>query len=194
MHTSYPIYNSSSVVSAGGNTAPELGALTMTVGLTDYRGVEGSVVNSAISDPAVFMGAQLPSSMGRQSVACVSGVSRLVAGAPAWLPTGPAGYSLPQLSWASYWQPALPMAQLGGYHVDAFEFVSNFTPTGGTAVFTVAKSNFPATQGLSVCYLAPTGSNWDCSQPGVTDAGNYWQLTRAGLKQGVYLLNAGSRR
>lgn len=192
MHTSYPIYDSNAVVSAGGNTDTSLGPLSMTVVTSDYRGVEGSLVRSGASDPAVVMGVQLSPAMGRSSVACVSQVSRLRAGAPVWLPSGAPGYGMAQLSWASYWQATLPIAQLGGYHVDGFEFVSNFTPAGALVMFTVAKSRFPTTQTLSLCYLAPTGANWDCATPNVTDAGNYWRLTQNGLKQGVYLLNASS--
>lgn len=194
MHGNYPIYDSNAVVSAGGSTETGLGPFSMTVAFSDYRGVEGNVVRSGVADPAVVMGAQLPPGLGRSSVACVSQVSRLRAGAPVWLPGGTAGYGQSQLSWSSYWQPALPMAQLGGYHVDGFEFVSNFTPTGGAVVFTVPKSRFPSTQTLSLCYLAPAGSSWDCSVPAVSEAGNNWRLTQNGLKQGVYLLNASTLR
>ena len=192
MHASYPIYDSNAVVSAGGNTETSLGPLNMTVALNDYRGVEGSVVRSGASDAAVVMGAQLSPALGRNSVACVSQVSRLRAGTAVWLPGGGPAYSQPQLSWSSYWQAALPMAQLGGYHVDGFEFVSNFTPAGGAVVFSVPKSRYPTVPALSLCYLAPKAGNWDCSVPTVTDAGSTWRLTQNGLKQGVYLLNASS--
>lgn len=194
MHTGNPTYYSHAVVSAGGNTETSTGPFAMNVSIEDYRGIEGSVVSSGAADAATGMGVRMSSALGRNSVACVSQVARLRYTTPAWLPGTTPGYNLPQLTWTSYWQPALPMAQAGGYHVDGFEFVSNFTPTGGSVVFTIAKSRFPSTQALSLCHLAPAGTSWDCRQPAVADAGNYWRLSQDGLQQGVYLLNSSAPR
>lgn len=194
MHTGATNYDTSALVSAGGSSDTGLGTLDLKVALRDYRGVEGAVVGTGSIDAAVKMGVQISPALGRNSVACVSQVARLNAAAPAWLPDGTPAASMLQLAWSSYWNPALPVSQAAGYHIDGFEFVSNFTPANGNVVFTIAKSRFPATQGLSLCHLAPRATLWECAAPGVSDAGNYWQLSQSGLKQGVYLLNSSALR
>jgi len=93
-------------------------------------------------------------------------------------------------SWKSYWDPVLPTGGLPGVPVDGFEFIANFTPRQGQAVFNLDKTRFATTQGLSVCFLAPGTATWDCGTPALSDLGTVWQLTRNGMKPGAYLLVA----
>lgn len=86
------------------------------------------------------------------------------------------------------------MAQLSGYQIDGFEFVSNFKPADGQVYFILDKQRYPAPQTFSICYLAPGASEWKCSQPELSDQGMTWHVRMRGLNPGVYVLNAPNQR
>lgn len=183
-------YNSSTIVSPDGNTNISPGTIDLSVSLTDYRSVSGPYIGSGVVDPAMVMGVRLKPLFGRQSVACVSQVSRFQAKPPIYigLPVDPRS-QLPDLVWSSYWNHnSVPVAQAGGYAVDAFELTSNFAPRDASVFFTLPKSRFASAQSMPVCFLAPRGVQWNCGQPRITDDGPYWTLSLDRAQQGVYML------
>jgi|SRR5471030_44858 len=185
-------YQSSTVASANGNSNVSTGTMNLSVAVNDYRGVSGQYVANAAADGAAAMGVSIAPLFGPQSVACVSPVSRFQAPPPSYtdVPVDPRT-QLPTLVWSSYWNHnAVPVAQAGGYAVDAFEFVSNFAPSSSSVFFTVPKSRFASAQNMPVCFLAPHSAQWSCSQPTITDQSDHWTLSLSGAQQGVYLLKS----
>lgn len=185
-------YNSNALISADGNTNVANGSIDLSVTLTDYRGASGQYVNSGSADPAMNMGVWLLPLFGRQSVACVSPVSRFQAKPPVYtgMPVDPRT-QLPDQVWSSYWNHnSVPVAQAGGYAVDAFELTANFTPNSASVFFTLPKSRFSSVQNMPVCYLAPRGAQWNCNPPTITDSGAYWTLSLNDARPGVYMLQS----
>lgn len=185
-------YQSSSIVSASGSKSAWEDPIVMKVGVRDYRGVTGSFVPSGYGKPEWLMGASIPTVLDAQSVACVTQVARVKHPVDplAGIPNVPHPDLSPTLNWQSFWSRMVPVEQLSGYHVDGFEFVSNFSPSDGQVYFIVDKSRFQSPQNLSICYLAPTATQWDCAQPTIADQGANWQIYKRGVKQGVYILNS----
>jgi len=178
-------FESNAIVSANGSSAEGLGPVTLKVGIHDYRGLASGaqIVPSGYANPNWVMGAALSGTMRAKSVACVVQLAKI---RPSSTGMG--------LYWRSFWNEAVPMAQLSGYQIDGFEFVGNFTPADGQAWFALDKQRYPAPQTLSVCYLAPGAGAWKCSQPELSDQGATWQLRVRGLAPGVYVLNASTPR
>ena len=178
---------SNAIVSASGSLSDSQSRITMSINIRN-----GSSTSGGYGQPA--MGVAIPTLLAAKSVACVKRVGELV------YPNYPAqilGYvidpnlsSTPTLVWKSYWDRAVPVDQLPGKHIDGFEFVGNFKPEDGAVYFTANKISFPSAQNLSICYLAPNVTQWNCSQPTIADQGANWQVFIKGLKQGVYILNS----
>lgn len=145
---------------------------------------------SAYGQPEWTMGVRIPTVLGKQSVACVRQASHSFTPPALNIP----GVVVPpvvfQTVWDSYWNRAIPVSKLPGKAVYGFEFVSNFTPSGGDVFFHVGKAAVAAPAAMSVCYLAPRSAQWSCSQAGVADAGKDWRISLRGPKQGVYVLVA----
>lgn len=139
-------------------------------------------------EPEWKMGVRFPTVLGKQSVACVRQATHTYTPPALNIPGVAYVPALPVTVWDSFWDRALPVSKLAGKAMDGFEFVSNFTPDGGDVFFNVGKSRVTAPSTLSVCYLAPKTVQWDCSQPGVADAGTTWQISVRSPKPGVYVL------
>jgi hypothetical protein len=185
-------FDSTAIVSVGGSSGTGMDPVWLKVNLHDYRGIAGNTpfVQSGVVKPDWSMGVILSATMSAKSVACVAQLAKIgPLSAPATLLTQQPTVSM-ALYWRSFWNDAVPMAQLSGYQIDAFEFVSNFTPSDGQAFFTLDKQRYPAPQDLSICYLAAGASQWNCSKPQVSDQGGTWNLHLAGIKPGVYVLDA----
>ena len=178
---------SNAIVSASGSFSDLQSRIAMGVNIRTGSGSSGGY-----GQP--LMGVAFPTLLAAKSVACVKRVGELVyPNYPAQIlgyVIDPALTSTPTLVWKSYWSRAVPVDQLPGKHIDGFEFVGNFTPKDGTVYFTANKISFPSAQNLSICYLAPNVTQWNCSQPTIADQGANWQVFIGGLKQGVYILNS----
>lgn len=193
----FPSFNNgsnqgNSIVSASGNTSAGKDPIVMKVNISDYRGITGSFVSSGYGKPEWLMGVAIPTVLGAQSIACVKQIARVQYPVDPFvgIPNAPYFDPNPTLNWQSYWNRTVPVTQLSGYHVDGFEFVSNFIPSDGQVYFIVDKIRFQAPQNLSICYLAPNATQWDCAQPTIVDQGANWQIYMRGVKQGVYILNS----
>lgn len=145
---------------------------------------------SAYGEPEWTMGVRIPTVLGKQSVACVRQASHTFTPQALNIPGSPKPTVMFQTVWDSYWDRAIPISTLPGRAVFGFEFVSNFTPTGGDVFFHVGKKGVTAPSAMSVCYLVPRSAQWSCAQPGVADAGKDWQISVRAPKQGVYVLVA----
>lgn len=188
-------FDANTIVSASGSSAG-LDPVWLRVNLHDYRGIVGNtpIVPSGVAHPDWNMGVILPTAMSAKSVACVAQLAKIRSvTTPATLLAQQPTVST-TLYWRSFWNDAVPMAQLSGYQIDAFEFVSNFTPSDGEAFFTLDKQRYPAPQDLSICYLAAGAGQWNCSKPQVSGQGGTWKLHTGGLKPGVYVLSAPTLR
>jgi hypothetical protein len=189
-------YEGNAVISANGSSAEGIGPITLKVSDQDYRGVANNtpIVPVGYSNPDWTMGAVLPAVMSPESVACVVHLAKTRS---FWIPAAPVAHG-PSVStilyWRSFWDEAVPMAQLPGYQIDGFEFVGNFTPADGQAYFILDKQGHPAPGDYSICHLAASASQWQCSQPQLTDQGATWHLRVRGLRAGVYVLNAPTPR
>jgi hypothetical protein len=176
---------SSAIVSASGSFSDSQSRITMSINIRN-----GSSTSGGYGQPA--MGVAIPTLLAAKSVACVK---RMVIQDYSNVPVQGMenvtyAASKPTLVGQSYWSRAVPLYQLPGMPVDSFEFVGNFTPKDGTVFFMANKIRFPSAQNLSICYLAPNVTQWNCSQPTIADQGANWQVFIGGLKQGVYILNA----
>jgi len=187
--------NAATIVSADGSSTAWDTPIVMKVALSDYRGVSGNLIpRGTVSRWS--MGASIPTVLPRHAVACTTQLSKMARNMqPVIEPGGLVGnITTYTLGWKSYWDKALPLDRLSGYAVDGFEFVGNFTPGSGQAFFTVGKTQFASTAGLSICYLAPGSASWDCALPAATDLGDSWQLARPGMKPGAWMLVASAPR
>lgn len=187
--------NAATIVAPDGSSTAWADPIVMKVALNDYRGVSGPLIPKGTVE-RWSMGASIPTLLPRRAVACTTRLSKMVRNTqllvqPGGVPQTTMTYAL---TWKSYWDKALPLARLNGYPVDGFEFVGNFTPRDGLAFFVLDKTKFASSTGLSICYLAPGSGNWDCATPAGTDLGYGWQLTRAGIKPGAYMLVSATPR
>jgi len=187
--------NAATIVSQDGSSTAWADPIVMKVELNDYRGVSGNLIPKGTVD-RWSMGASIPTVLPRRAVACTTQLSKMVRNTqPVIEPGGLVGsVTTYTLGWNSYWDKALPLDRLNGYAVDGFEFVGNFTPGSGQAFFVIDKAKFASSAGLSICYLAPGSSTWDCTTPSSTDLGYGWQLTRPGIKPGAYMLVSATPR
>jgi hypothetical protein len=189
-HSGAPLYDVNALVSAGGAHGPSTLAPVLQVEVRDYRNVPASFLPAAYVEPAWKMGIGFLPVFAPRSAACVAGLAKLtpVAGAgPAPWASSPGTY---MLSWRSKWSAAIPVERLPGKIVDGFEFVSNFVPQGAQVFFVVSKTRLASTQGVSICYLAPAATQWDCAAAAAADRGKDWQLYRAHGEAGMYVLAA----
>ncbi len=145
---------------------------------------------SGYGEPDWSMGVRIPTVLGKQSAACVRQASHTLTSPQPNIPGVPNPPLVFRTVWDSYWDRTIPLASLPGRAVYGFEFVSNFTPTGGEVFFRAGKAGVGEPSALSVCYLAPKSVQFSCAQPGVADAGKDWQLAVRSPKQGVYVLVA----
>jgi hypothetical protein len=178
----------SSIVSASGSLSNLQSRIEMHVNLRTASDSLGDY-----GQPDWLMGIAFPTLLAPKSVACIRRVGNLVyPDYPVQMPGQVIDPNLKvtALAWQSYWSRAVPVDQLPGKPLDGFEFVGNFTPKDGTVYFTANKIRFPSAQNLSICYLAPNVTQWNCSQPTIADQGANWQVFIGGLKQGVYILNS----
>lgn len=181
-----PAYDASALVSPRG--AELTFALHMKVNVHDYRGANGGFVPPGYAEPEWKMGVQLQTRL-PAGAACVRSLAKVAA--PLNLP---GGFNLPNngytLSWKSKWSAAVPVVNVPGAVLDGFEFVSSFTPPDAQSYFVVSKTYLPSAAGASICFLAPTATNWDCRAASVTDMGKDWGLARQGAQAGVFVLAA----
>lgn len=184
------VYYGSSIISPAGSAHAWNTPITMSVPFTNYKGVSGPVVSSGYGKPEWKMGVAIPTVLSPRSVGCVTETARIYT--PPTINLGQGYPSLPQpqpsLVWTSYWSSKVPVAQLQGSAVDGFELVSNFTPASGVVYFVIDKASFPSPQSLSICRLAPKGTQWNCVQPSVADTGDNWSVTTGSPAPGVYVL------
>jgi len=176
---------SNAIVSASGSFSDLQNRITMGVNIHTGSGSSGGY-----GQP--LMGVAFPTLLAPKSVACIKRmVKQDYSNVPVQgLENVVYAASKPTLVWQSYWSRAVSLYQLPGTPVDGFEFVGNFTPKDGTVYFTANKISFPSAQNLSICYLTPNVTQWNCSQPTIADQGANWQVFIGGLKQGVYILNS----
>lgn len=182
-HFSSPSYDVNAVVSVNGSTDSSV-PVRLQVDTHDYSTITGAFFQSGYADPASKMGVNFASVLPARGAGCVVSLAKLTS-----VPIAPVGLTgNTVLAWKSKWANSVPVAELPGRVVDGFEFVADFEPSGSTVFFFLLKSRIASTQGMSVCYRAPTATSWDCAAPSVTDAGTNWGLTRAGGKPGVYVV------
>lgn len=199
--TTFPLINNSrnhaaTIVSPDGSSSAWQEPIVLTVPISDYRGVTGQFFPSGYGEPSWVMGASFPTVLPKHAVACIVQLPKLkyTETLPYTGADGNAVVAPYSLSWNSYWDATLPIGRLAGYPVDGFEFVSNFVPREGRSFFVLDKSRFASAQGLSICYLAPKTSNWDCVTPSTADIGSSWQVSRSGMQPGAYVLTSATRR
>lgn len=180
-------YNVSSLISASGINSTEL-SVSLYVPVNDYRGVTGTFVPAGYGQPGWIKGVSYPELLGAKSIACVVDLPKVLT-TTTYTPPNLTPSSAYSLSWQSYWTNPAPISQLPGYHVDGFELVSNFSPTNGQIFFNVDKTTFPSTQTLSICFLPPSGGQWQCSTPTVSDITSAWSVHISGaVNPGMYVL------
>lgn len=188
-------YTISAIASANGHAFTLNQPITMHVSHSDYRGVKSTLIPSGYGKPEWVMGVSLPTLLAPHAAACVTQVARInyptdpFANTP-FAALGKPVDTTPVLYWRSFWDKAVPVAQLSGYPVDGFEFVSDFQPSDGQVYFVLDKARFTSPQTMSICFLAAGTKAWDCRQPTLADQGANWQLFQRGLQQGVYVLTS----
>jgi hypothetical protein len=189
-------------ISHDGNRSLWERPVTLAVPLFDYRSLPAKFAFAPGFNQSQSMGTAFPTLLPKSGVGCVTQLTKVahtppidLSGIPGW--TGSALSGMPaepySMKWKSYWDGSLPLGQLSGTPVDGFEFVTNFIPGSGQSFFNVEKSRFASTAGMSICYLAPQTSRWDCATPTTADHGATWQLVRSGAKPGAYVLIAPTR-
>ena len=188
-------YILSSYISTQGYINETQSPLTMHVPHSNYRGVTGDITPSGYGKPAWVMGIAMPPALAPHASACVTQVARIdnrmspqLSLTYPYIATPPVTKST--LYWRSFWNTTVPVQQLQGYLVDGFEFVSDFVPADGQVYFILDKARFSTPQSMSLCFLAPKTTSWDCKQPSVADQGENWQVFKQGLKPGVYVLTS----
>lgn len=183
-----PSYEASALVSPRG--AELQFPLHMKVGVNDYRGVSGPVIDVGYREPEWGMGVILHGRLPARAAACVRSLAKRVPVQPApGLPSqGPVYGST--LSWNSKWAVAVPVASVAGAVLDGFEFVSSFAPAEAQTFFILSKRRLPSAAGMTICHLAPSAASWDCAAAAVTDLGKDWGLVRRGAQAGAYVLAA----
>lgn len=189
-HFGNPTYDVNAIVSPGGTTSSAF-PVRLQVNVEDYRGVTGSFVGSGYGEPEWKMGISFSPVLPARSAACVAGLAKLTPPAPSpfGLPgaTTPVGYTL---AWSSKWSARVPVDRVPGAVLDGFEFVSTFAPASAQVFFVVSKKRLPVAQGVSICYLAPAATNWDCAPASAADQGKDWGFSRRAAQPGVYVLAA----
>jgi hypothetical protein len=177
-HTAAGSYDVSATISVGGATPTTEMMDNIFVEPHDYRGVSGNFVPVGIANPQQKMGVVLVPLLSPKSAGCVMNLSKIRGSA--------SGYST--LNWSSKWSPSVSFAGIAGSVVDGFEFVANFVPASSSVYFVVPKTWFATGAGLSICYQAPSASNWDCAAAKVTDTAPNWTLERPSARSGAYVL------
>ncbi|MDB5962745.1 MAG: hypothetical protein JWP59_4039 [Massilia sp.] len=188
MRSSAPFYDVSAMVSPAGAASPTI-PVRLQVDTHNYSAVTGSFHMPGYGDPQSKMGVNFASVLPARSAACVAGLAKLTSAPVA---PGAADVGRYFLSWRSKWSNSVSLAGLPGRVIDGFELVADFTPVDATVFFFLLKSRTASTQGLSICYLAPAASSWDCAAATATDAGNNWGAARAGAAAGVYVITTPS--
>lgn len=190
-HPGAPLYDVSALVSVGGARGPSSLAPSLLVEVHDYRAVTGSFLPAAYVEPEWKMGIGFLPVFAARSAACVASLAKLTptstAVAPVVGPFNPGTYTL---AWRSKWSMAIPVERLPGKVVDGFEFVSDFVPQAAQVYFNVSKTRLANAQDIAICYLAPEGTQWDCTPAAVADKAKDWQFSRAHGQVGVYVLTA----
>lgn len=195
------VNQAATLVSHDGNDTLWDTQVVLRVPLFDARTMPAQSVSPPQFSQTLAMGATFPTLLPKGALGCVTQLAKVrytpppnLNAVPGWANSGlELTWQAYSFSWKSYWDPVLPTGGLPGVPVDGFEFIANFTPREGQAVFNLDKTRFASTQGLSVCFLAPGTATWDCGTPALSDLGTVWQLTRNGMKPGAYLLVAATR-
>lgn len=182
MRLGAPTYDLETIVSPAGSLESVPIQVQMQVDGHDYRGVTGPLVPPGVVEQHRNMGVVFWSLLPPKSAACVAGLAKLM---PL---SGASNVGRFTLNWSSKWAPNVSFAGVPGTVIDGFEFASTFASPDGKAFFFLPKSRFPSAQGLSMCYLAAAGGNWDCSASSVSDGGSYWSIERSGARPGVYVI------
>jgi hypothetical protein len=186
------------LVSHDGNRSVWDQPVALAVPAFDYRHASAQLAVAPGGAASQSMGASFVSLMPQGAVACVTQLTRIrytpppnFNGIPGWSGADPTlPVQLYSLAWTSYWRSDLGLGQLPGSAIDGFELVANFAPREGRAFFRLDKSRFASVQDAVVCHQAPASAAWDCAAPVVTDLGSAWQLVRANLQPGAYVLVA----
>ncbi|MEW6022510.1 MAG: hypothetical protein AB1807_10255 [Pseudomonadota bacterium] len=186
------------LVSHDGNRSVWDQPVALAVPAFDYRHASAQLAVAPGGAASQSMGASFVSLMPQGAVACVTQLTRIrytpppnFNGIPGWSGADPTlPVQLYSLAWTGYWRPDLGLGQLPGTPIDGFELVANFAPREGRAFFKLDKSRFASVQDAVVCHQAPASAAWDCAAPVVTDLGGAWQLVRANLQPGAYVLVA----
>jgi hypothetical protein len=189
-HTSSPVFDVNALVSPAGTSDAGSFPLSLQVGDLNYHGVVGNLVLPGSAQPQWKMGMTFSPVLPAKAAACVIGLAKV---STVWGPMfdQPGGGIAPtgnSVAWSSSWSASVPVDSLPGKIVDGFEFKSTFIPADSSASFVLSKSSVPSSTGASICYLAPSSSQWDCAAAAAADRGADWAFSRQAGKAGVYVL------